>query len=87
VSDQDEFREFAAVAEMVRERHGVVGIILEAKIFRFAEFRLPAAGAALVIAKRRYLSRSQLLREFFQGGRIDSGSVAVPVGGAGARDQ
>jgi hypothetical protein len=87
VPDENELRELSAVAEIIRQLHCIVGKVLESKILRLAEFRFPAAGAALVIAKRRNLSHGQLRRELLQRVRLDTGSIAVPVRGAGARDQ
>ena len=87
VSDQNDFREFPAAAQIIHQRDRIVDIVLEAKILRPAEFRLPSAGAALVVAQRRDLARDQLLGEFLQGRGLDLRSVAVMVGRAGARDQ
>jgi len=44
------------------QRGGIVDIILEAEILRLAEFLLPAAGAALVVAQRGNAARDQRVR-------------------------
>ena len=80
------FRICRCCAEIIHQRDGIVDEILEAEILRLAEFRLPAAGAALVVTQRGDVARHQLLAEFFQCARFDLRAVAVVVGGAGARD-
>ena len=65
----------------------VVDIVLEAEIFRSTQFRLPTAGAALVVAKRGDVARQQLFGELLQRRRLDLRSIAVMIGRARARDQ
>ena len=75
VADHDDFGEFGAGAQMNNQRGGIVDIILEAEILRLAEFLLPAAGAALVVAQRGNAARHQRVRQLLQGGRLDLGPL------------
>ena len=87
VSDHSRAREFAAVAEIIHERDGIVDKILEAEILRLAEFLLPSACAALVIAERCDVARCQLLGELLQRGGFDLRSIAVVIGRSRSCDQ
>jgi hypothetical protein len=65
VADQDHAGECLAFAQIADQRGRIVDIVLEAEILGASELRLPAAGAALVIAQRRDAMRDEGIRKLF----------------------
>ena len=68
-------------------RDGIVDKILETEILDPSELRLPAVGAAFVVAERGNAARAESVGKLLQRRRFDLRPVAVVVGGAGAGDQ
>jgi hypothetical protein len=65
MADQDDAREFSALAQVRDKCQGIIDKILEAKILDPAELWLPAIRAALVIAQRGDAAREEGIGKFF----------------------